>query len=62
MKLGMDMVVATLGCLVGLMENGLRNLSKASFVVLDKAYQVLELRFEPYVQSKGCVQTLESLG
>ena len=55
MKLGMDMVVATLGCLVGLMENGLRNLSKASFVVLDKAYQVLELRFEPYVQSKGCV-------
>lgn len=49
-KAGVDIIVATPGRLQDLMEDGVCDLSKVSFVVLDEADRMLDLGFEPEVR------------
>ena len=48
---GVEIVIATPGRLIDMLESGVTNLRRVTYLVLDEADRMLDMGFEPQIQT-----------
>ena len=56
LRLGCEVVIATPGRMIDVLENRYLVLSRCTYIVMDEADRMIDMGFEPDVQKVGCFQ------
>ena len=54
LRLGCEVVIATPGRMIDVLENRYLVLSRCTYIVMDEADRMIDMGFEPDVQKVGC--------